>query len=137
MAGKNPPIDVEFVDPNRRVVPDWYDRLKYLDTLQPLSEIPVPALPAPVTPGTTSASVLTFNKGQSTSPAGGVVATLIYSASSPNFNQELANDMATIADALTKASVNDSNLATAVSTLSTRLNTLETKFNALLTALAT
>lgn len=136
MAGKNPPIDVEFVDPNRRVVPDWYDRLKYLDKLQPLSEIPAPVLPTPVTPGTTSASVTSIAKTQSTSPVGSVQTFLIYSASSPTFNQELANDMTTIADALSKASTNDANLATAVSTLSTRLNTLETKFNALLTALA-
>lgn len=41
---RNPPIDIPAVDPaTGQFVPDWYDRFKYLDGLQPLSEIVFPA----------------------------------------------------------------------------------------------
>jgi len=41
--GQNPPIDVQPLDPNTKCfTPDWYDRLRYLDALQPLSDIVFP-----------------------------------------------------------------------------------------------
>ena len=50
MAGtKNPPIDVPGVDlTTGKFVPDWFDRLKYLDGLDPLSSIDYTALLATI-----------------------------------------------------------------------------------------
>lgn len=43
MANRNPPIDVQPLDPTTKCfTPDWYDRLKYLDLLQPLSDVVFP-----------------------------------------------------------------------------------------------
>lgn len=39
MIARNPPIDVTAIDAGGRFTKEWYDRFKYLDTLQPLSDI--------------------------------------------------------------------------------------------------
>lgn len=45
---QNPPIDVQPLDPSTKCfTPDWYDRLKYLDALQPISDVVFPDPPGP------------------------------------------------------------------------------------------
>lgn len=40
---QNPPIDVQPLDPNTKCfTPDWYDRLLFLNQLQPLSDVVFP-----------------------------------------------------------------------------------------------
>ncbi|NGX99385.1 MAG: hypothetical protein G4V63_30570 [Candidatus Afipia apatlaquensis] len=48
MAIRNPPIDVAAIDAGGRFTKDWYDRFKYLDTLQPLSDVDFTAVNAAI-----------------------------------------------------------------------------------------
>lgn len=48
MAIRNPPIDVVAIDAGGRLTKDWYDRFKYLDALQPLSDIDFTAIEAEI-----------------------------------------------------------------------------------------
>lgn len=48
MPIRNPPIDVAAIDAGGRFTKDWYDRFKYLDTLQPLSDVDFTAINAAI-----------------------------------------------------------------------------------------
>lgn len=131
-----PGQNVPFLLPSGMINPDWYIVLKFLETLQPLSDIPAPSLPAPLTPGNTTVSVtahaLTTNI---TSPSPVVQTQLVFSGVSfPNQTQ--SNDWATVADVNNKADANESALATAVGSLNTRVIAAENKINDLITALS-
>lgn len=48
MIARNPPIDVTAIDAGGRFTKEWYDRFRYLDALQPLSDIDFSAINAAI-----------------------------------------------------------------------------------------
>lgn len=114
--------------------PDWYEKLKFLEILGPLSDIAKPTLPSPLTPGSTSASVTTVALSDISSPPGNVNTTIDYGGSptaakvQDNFTTLAAHNNTILTDLQA--------LQTAIGALNTRVTAAENEFNALLTALS-
>lgn len=62
-----PPISQKLVDDSGQAVKEWYDKLKFLERLQPLSDVVFPAVPASVTSIDTATGDFTLGYGLSRS----------------------------------------------------------------------
>jgi len=61
-----PPISHALVDDRNQVVKEWYDKFKFLETLQPLSDIPAAAATVESIDGTTGAFTISYGLSRST-----------------------------------------------------------------------
>lgn len=127
-----PGVNVPLVGSGGLLNPDWYLVFKFIESLQPLSDIPAPVLPGPITPGNTPVSVTPRSVSLSQSGTGSV--TNVLGWVSPN-NQSLYDSFATLQSIITSLSTNDSNAKTAIDDLNSRVTALENKINALIAAL--
>jgi flagellin-like hook-associated protein FlgL len=131
-----PPSDVQPVDESRRWTTDWYDIIKRLDQLQPLSDIPPDTTfgVTGVTPGSNASTVTASPITDGNSGAAGVAHSYI--------GINTAGGSAALqaqADSFTTLVVQNNNLRadlvsaqTAIAGLNTRLSDTVTKLNAVI-----
>ena len=117
------------------VNPVWYDKFKYLERLQPLSEIPAVVLPPPLTPGNTTVAVTlgAITDGGNVAP-GNIQAYIGYGT--PTVLQSLYDSFTTIASQFNKTRTDLLAAQTAEAALNARVTTLENKVNDLISALS-
>ncbi|MBN8968941.1 MAG: hypothetical protein J0G95_10825 [Rhizobiales bacterium] len=130
-----PGYDVPIVLQGGLVNPDWYSVFKFIEGLQPLSDIPPepPFTVDPVTPGSTSVSTQTLSKTAVGSPTGSVQSTFQYY---PGTSSDIANNYATIYDVFNKQDSNTSSQNSSIAALNVRITALENKINEIITALS-
>lgn len=130
-----PGYDVPIVLQGGIINPEWYKIFKFVESLQPLSDIPPePPFPvSPVTPGNTSVSTQTLSKSVVGSPTGSAQLTFQYF---PNTSQVIADNYATIYDVFNKQDSNTSSQNTAISALNVRMTSIENKINEIIAALS-
>jgi hypothetical protein len=131
MAVRMPPVGQRVIEDNGQMNDKWRDFFRYIESLQPLDEIVNPSFTVTaLTPGSTAYSPTTgvsktFTVLGAFTPV--IQAALTYGTGVTA--QNLVDDFATIADALTKAATNHTSIQTAVSALNTRVTALENKEN--------
>lgn len=127
IPGQNVPIQI-----GNSINPDWYGKLKFLEQLGPLSDIPPIVPPAPLTPGSTSVAVTTAAISDASLPSGTVHNYVSWDGTAASARDSFGTIAAYInairADLLASQ--------TAVAALSTRVTALENKANAIITSLA-
>lgn len=136
IPGQNVPIQLA----NGQMNPDWYPVFKFIETLQPLSDIDNPSFDeAPLTPGSTSATVTSRTVTDGNNSTAGVDAgtdpiAIGYKATD---SQTWFDSFTIIKNILNAQYTNDANLDAAVDALNTRTTDLENKLNDVISDLDT
>lgn len=134
VPGQNVPIILSSGQMN----PDWYPVFKFLETLQPLSDIDNPSFTETgLTPGNTTVTVTSRTVNDSLNGVAGTDP-----GTNPiglgNSGGTTVNDSFTrLANILNAQYTNDANLATAIGALNTRTTDLENKINDIVSDLDT
>lgn len=128
IPGQNVPIQV-----GNSVNPDWYEKLKFLETLSPLTDIPAIVPPSPVTPGDTPVTITNRTVTDASNQNPGVdTGVLGFGA----LSQTLYDSFTTIEAVLNSFNTNHTNEKAAIDALNTRLTALENKVNAIIAAIS-
>lgn len=127
IPGQNVPIQI-----NGAINPDWYLVLKFLETLQPLSDAAITPPPA-LTPGNTTVSITNRSVADTLNTGTGVDVSLIGYAGT---SQSLYDSFTTIKNVVNSFNTNHTNSKNAIDALNTRVTALENKVNAIITALS-
>jgi len=128
-----PTIQQPLVDSTGRCNVIWFEKLKFLEGLQPLSDVPAIVPPPPITPGNTTVSVTNRSVADTLNIGTGVDASLIGYASTV---QSLYDSFTTIKNVINSFNTNHTNSKNAIDALNTRVTALENKVNAIISALS-
>lgn len=128
-----PTIQQPLVDSTGRCNVIWFEKFKFLEGLQPLSDVPAIVPPSSLTPGNTTVSVTNRTVSDTLNIGTGVDASVIGYASTA---QSLYDSFTTIKNVVNSFNTNHTNSKNAIDALNTRVTALENKVNAIISSLS-